>query len=217
MYLPKQFEETDVGVLHQLIRAHPFAALVTLTRNGLEANHIPFLAQAEPAPYGSLQGHIARANPLWRDLESDLQALVIFQGPQTFISPSWYPSKKETAKVVPTWNYAVVHARGQLRVVDDAAWVRAHVQELTNQHEAERPVPWKVSDAPADFLEQMIAAIVGLEICISSLEGKWKVSQNRLPRDREGVIEGLKGEGTDAAAAMASLVHRALCSTRGGR
>lgn len=215
MYLPKHYEEADVGVLHQLVRAHPFAALVTLTQNGLEANHIPFLAQAEPEPYGSLHGHIARANPLWRNLAPDVQALVIFQGPQTFISPSWYPSKKETAKVVPTWNYAVVHARGHIRVIDDPVWVRAHVQELTNRHEAERPVPWKVSDAPADFLEKMVAAVVGLEIPIASLRGKWKVSQNRLPRDREGVIEGLKREGSDAAAAMASLVRQALSSTRG--
>jgi transcriptional regulator len=200
MYLPKHYEETDVGVLH-----------------GLEANHIPFLARAEPEPYGSLHGHIARANPLWRNLAPDVQALMIFQGPQTFISPSWYPSKKETAKVVPTWNYAVVHARGHIRVIDDPAWVRTHVKELTNRHEAERPAPWKVSDAPADFIEKMIAAVVGLEIPIASLSGKWKVSQNRLPRDREGVIEGLKREGTDVAAAMASLVRQALSSTRGDR
>lgn len=210
MYLPKHFEETDVNVLHQLVRAHPFGALVTLTQNGLEANHIPFLVQSDPAPYGTLHGHIARANPLWRDVSPNVQALVIFQGPQTFISPSWYPSKKETGKVVPTWNYAVVHARGQIRVMDDPVWVRAHVEELTNRHEAERPAPWKVTDAPADYIEKMAGAIVGLEIPIVQLVGKWKVSQNRSPRDREGVIEGLRREDSDAAAAMATLVHQAL-------
>jgi transcriptional regulator len=214
MYLPKHFEETEVEVLHQLVRAHPFAALVTLTQNGLEANHIPFLVQSDPAPYGTLHGHIARANPLWRDVSPNVHALVIFQGPQTFISPSWYPSKKETTKVVPTWNYAVVHARGPIRVIDDPVWVRAHVEELTNRHETVRPAPWKVTDAPADYIEKMVRMIVGLEIPIAQLVGKWKVSQNRSPRDREGVIDGLKREGTDAAAAMASLVHRALSSAR---
>jgi transcriptional regulator len=209
MYLPKHFEETDVGVLHQLVRAQPFGALVTLTPNGLDANHIPFLVHADPSPYGTLHGHVARANPLWRDFSPGVQALVIFQGPQTFISPAWYPSKQETAKVVPTWNYVVVHAHGHLRVIDDPAWVRAHVEELTNRHEAERPVPWKVTDAPADYLQKMVGAIVGLEIPIARLVGKWKVSQNRPPRDREGVVEGLTREGTDPAAAMASLVDRA--------
>jgi transcriptional regulator len=215
MYLPEHFEETDLTVLHQLVGAYPLGALVASTRNGLEANHIPFLARPEPQPCGSLRGHIARANPLWHDLEPEQQVLVIFQGPQSFISPSWYPSKKETQKVVPTWNYAVVHARGHIRVIDDPLWVRAHVEELTDRHEAQRPVPWKVSDAPADFIEKMIAAIVGLEISITTLEGKWKVSQNRLPKDRMGVIEGLGQEGTDAAAAMANLVRQALSSTRG--
>lgn len=215
MYLPKHYEETDIKVLHQLARAHPFGALVTLTQNGLEANHIPFLLQSDPAPYGTLHGHIARANPLWRDVSPNVQALVIFQGPHTFVSPSWYPSKNETAKVVPTWNYVVVHARGHIRVIDDPVWVRAHVEELTNRHEAERPAPWKVTDAPADYIEKMVGAIVGLEIPIAQLVGKWKVSQNRLPRDREGVIEGLRREGTDTAAAMANLVHQALPSARG--
>lgn len=214
MYLPKHFEETDIEVLHQLVRAHPFGALVTLTQNGLDANHVPFLVQSDPAPYGTLHGHIARANPLWRDFSSSVQALVIFQGPQTFISPSWYPSKKETAKVVPTWNYVIVHGHGHLRVIDDSVWVRAHVEELTNRHEGERPVPWKVTDAPADYLESMVGAIVGLEIPITRLVGKWKVSQNRSVRDREGVVEGLMGEGTGSAAAMARLVQQALPPAR---
>jgi len=215
MYLPKHFEKTDLEALHQLVRAYPFGTLVTLAANGLEANHVPFLLQADPPPYGTLHAHIARANPLWHDLAPDVQALVIFQGPQTFVSPSWYPSKKETARVVPTWNYAVVHARGHIRVIEDRVWLRAHVEELTSRHEAERLAPWKVTDAPAEYVEKMIGAIVGLEIPVAQLSGKWKVSQNRSTRDREGVIDGLKQEGTDAAAAMATLVHQALPSTGG--
>ncbi len=207
MYLPKHFEQTDVGMLHRLIRAHPLGALVTLAAGGLEANHIPFLVQADPAPYGTLHGHVARGNPLWRDVACDAESLVIFQGPEQFISPAWYPSKKETAKVVPTWNYAVVHAYGRMRVIDDAAWLRAHVERLTDRHEAERSAPWKVTDAPADYIEKMLQGIVGIEIRIARLAGKWKASQNRSARDRAGVVDGLTREGTEPAAAMADLVR----------
>jgi len=207
MYLPKHFAQTDIGALHRLIGAHPLGALVTLAAGGLEANHIPFLVQADPAPYGTLLGHVARGNPLWRDVACDAESLVIFQGPETFISPSWYPSKKETAKVVPTWNYAVVHAYGRVRVIDDAVWLRAHVEQLTDRHEAERPAPWKVTDAPADYIETMLRGIVGIEIRIARLVGKWKASQNRSARDRAGVVDGLLQEPTEAAATMAELVR----------
>jgi transcriptional regulator len=210
MYVPRHFEEKDVGVLHQLIRAHPLGALVSLTSNGLEANHIPFLVHAGPVSYGTLHGHIARANPLWRDHASDVQALVIFQGPETYISPSWYRSKKETAKVVPTWNYAVVHAYGHLCFVDDAAWVRSHLEELTGRHESERAEPWKVTDAPPDYIEKMLRGVVGVEMTVERLIGKWKVSQNRSTSDREGVIEGLMRMGTERALAMAGLVNRVI-------
>lgn len=212
MYVPKPFEETDVSVLHQLILAHPLGALVTLTHHGLDANHIPFLVRAAPAPLGTLHGHMARANPLWRDFSRDVEALVIFQGPETYISPSWYPSKKEHGEVVPTWNYAVVHVHGSLRVIDDPVWMRAHLEELVTRCEAGRPIPWKMTDAPAEYIERMIRAIVGLEIPIQRLIGKWKVSQNRAARDREGVIEGLAGEGTERALAMADLVRRAYAA-----
>ena len=208
MYVPKHFEETDVGILHQLILAHPLGALVTVTDHGLDANHIPFLVRAEPAPFGTLHGHVARANPLWRDFSRDVEALVIFQGPDTYISPSWYPCKREHGKVVPTWNYAVVHAHGTMRIVDDPAWTRAHFEELVAAFEAGRPVPWKVTDAPAEYIEKMLRAVVGLEIPIQRLIGKWKVSQNRTAQDREGVIEGLESEETDRALAMAGLVRR---------
>ena len=209
MYLPKQFEETDVSVLHQFIRAHPFGALVTATTGGLDANHIPFVLESEPTPYGTLRGHVARANPLWRECVAAMPALVLFQGENAFVSPSWYPSKQDTGKVVPTWNYVVVHAHGPLRFIDDAAWVRAHVETLTNQHEHKRAAPWRVTDAPADFIDRLAQELIGLEIPITRLAGKWKVSQNRSSRDREGVVDGLTAEGTDSAAAMADLVRRA--------
>lgn len=207
MYLPKHFEETRVDVLHGLIRAHPLGALVTLTAGGLEANHIPFEIDPDPAPFGTLRGHVARANPLWRDFSSSVDALVIFQGPGTYVSPSWYPSKLEGGKVVPTWNYAVVHAYGPLRPIDDPGWLRAFVEKLTDRHEAGRKAPWKVTDAPADYVDKMVTAIVGIELQIARLAGKWKVSQNRPARDREGVVAGLQERGDEASRAMAELVR----------
>jgi transcriptional regulator len=206
MYLPKHFEETRVPVLHDLIRAHPLATLVMLTPGGLDANHIPFEIDPDPAPFGTLRGHVARANPLWRTV-SDVEALAVFQGPDLYVSPSWYVTKQETGKVVPTWNYAVVHAHGPLRVIDDRAWLRAFVETLTNRHEAGRRDPWKVTDAPADYMDSMVTAIVGIEIPITKLIGKWKVSQNRPEQDRAGVVEGLRRDGGDSASAMARLVR----------
>jgi transcriptional regulator len=208
MYIPKHFEERRVEVLHELIRRRPLAALVVLTSNGLDANHIPFQVDPHPTPFGTLRGHIARANPLWRHFSSDIEALAIFQGPGAYISPSWYPTKRETAKVVPTWNYAVVHAYGALRVIEDRVWLRRLVESLTNQHEAERDDSWKVTDAPSDFIEHLLGSIIGIEIPITRLIGKWKVSQNRPIRDKEGVIEGLLQEGYDSGASMADLVRQ---------
>lgn len=208
MYVPQHFEESDVTVIHRLMRAHPLGAVVTLSAGGLDANHIPFVLHHEPAPFGTLHGHVARPNAMWRSFSPAVDALVIFQGPEAFISPSWYPSKRETAKVVPTWNYAVVHAHGPLRVIDDPAWVRAHVEELTNGHESGRPAPWKVTDAPADYIDRLVGGIVGLEISITRLIGKWKVSQNRSESDRNGVIAALTREGNNMSAAMADLVRQ---------
>ena len=207
MYLPKHFEETRVDVLHAHIRAHPLGALVVMTANGLDANHIPLEIDPDPAPFGTLRGHIARANPLWRE-PRDGDALAIFQGPSTYISPAWYPTKRETAKVVPTWNYAVVHAHGAVRFIDDRAWLRAFVTRLTDRHEAGRPEPWKVTDAPEDFIESMVGGIIGLEMPVTRLVGKWKVSQNRPPHDQRGAIDGLLREGGEDAAAMADLIRR---------
>jgi transcriptional regulator len=208
MYLPKHFEETRVEVLHELIHAHPLGALVTMTADGLDANHIPFEVDPSPAPFGTLRGHVARANPVWRDASRAVEALVIFQGPGTYISPSWYVTKKETAKVVPTWNYAVVHAHGALRVIDDREWLRAFVETLTNRHEAGRREPWKVTDAPADFIDKQLGAIVGIEVPMTRLIGKWKVSQNRPAADRDGVVQALRQDGDHAAAAMSDLVRQ---------
>src|SRR3989442_2630338 len=208
MYLPKHFEETRVEVLHELIRTYPFGTLVTLTAGGLDANHIPFEVDPEPAPFGTLRGHVARANPVWRDVSPGAEALVIFQGPDTYISPSWYPTKTETGKVVPTWNYAIVHAHGVPRFINDRAWLRAFVEKLTNRHEAERREPWKITDAPPDYIEKQLGAIIGLEIPITRLVGKWKVSQNRPAQDRNGVVEGLLREGGPSAAAIAELIRQ---------
>ena len=212
MYLPKHFEEMRVDVLHDLIRAHPLAAVVTLTATGLDANHLPLEIDSAPPPFGTLRGHVARANPLWRSFSPDVEALAIFQGPNAYVSPSWYPTKEETGKVVPTWNYAVVHAYGALRIIDDRVWLREFVEQLTSRHEAERRQPWKVSDAPVDFIEQQLAAIIGFEMPITRLQGKWKLSQNRPNADRAGVVEGLVEAGGDGAVAIADLVRRSKTS-----
>jgi transcriptional regulator len=217
MYLPNHFKESRVEPLHGLIRAHPLGMLITLADAGLQANPIPFLIDAAPAPLGTLRGHVARANPLWRETRAEVEALLVFQGPQAYISPALYPTKAATGKVVPTWNYVTVQARGTLRVHDDAAWVRGIVERLTQTHEAARAAPWAVSDAPADYIETMLRAIVGIEIELSSLEGKWKVSQNRDAADRQGVVAGLEqqAEAKDdrQAAAMAQWVARGGASS----
>lgn len=205
MYVSTHFAETRPSVLHSLIRAHPLAALVSHSQAGLVANHIPFEIDPDPAPFGTLRGHLARANTQWRTL-SDAPALAIFQGPNAYVSPAWYATKRETGRVVPTWNYAVVHAHGPVRVIHDTDWLRKFLTRLTARHEAARPDPWQVTDAPADYIESQLAAIVGIEIPIARLEGKWKVSQNRPAADREGVAEGLLREGGDAV--MAELVRQ---------
>ena len=210
MYLPKHFEERDAGRLRGLIQRYPLGALVTATESGLDANHIPFLFADTGSAAGTLHGHIARANPLWREVVGDAPALVIFQGPDSFISPSWYPSKRENARVVPTWNYAVVHAHGVLRCVDDPAWVRSHVEALTREHEGKRDVPWAVNDAPADFIEKMVAAVVGIEISITRLVGKWKVSQNRSTSDRVAVVEALERDEVPSDRTIAAFIRETL-------
>lgn len=208
MYIPKHFDEPQVEVLHALMRARPLATLVTLSADGLDANHIPLLLSDQPAPLGTLRGHVARANVLWRDVVQDVEVLAVFQGPDAYISPSWYPTKLAHGKAVPTWNYAVAHAYGSLRVVDDAAWLRAHLEALTRHHEAAMPEPWQVSDAPGDYLDKMMTAVVGLEISITRLLGKWKASQNQPAQNQSGVVAGLRARGDVPSLAMAELVGK---------
>jgi transcriptional regulator len=206
VYNPPHFQETRVPVLHDLIRRHPLATLVTLAHDGLVANHIPMEIDPEPGPLGTLRGHVARANPMWRASMKDVDALVVFSGPGAYVTPSWYPTKRESGRVVPTWNYAVVHAHGPLRAVEDVAWLRAFVTRLTERHEGGRVVPWKVTDAPADFIERQLAGIVGIEIPVRRLDGKWKISQNRPAPDRAGVVKGLRERGDPTSSLMADLV-----------
>ena len=212
MYVPSHFEETRPEVLRQLIHDHSLAALVTLGSEGLNANHIPLELDPVPAPFGTLRGHVARGNPVWRDFSRDVEALAVFQGPQAYISPAWYQTKRETGKVVPTYNYIVVHAYGPMRIIEDRAWLRGLVERLTNRYEAGRAEPWKVTDAPADFVEQMLGAIIGIEIPLTRLVGKWKVSQNRPSVDRDGVVTGLREMNDRAAQAMSGLVKKAAGS-----
>jgi transcriptional regulator len=208
MYLPKHFEQPDHDAIAQLLAAHPLATLAWQSADGLTAEHLPLMwdRDAGDGTLGTLRGHVARANPVWREAAGS-PVLAAFQGPQAYVTPSWYPSKAATAKVVPTWNYAVVHIRGRLRVIEDAAWLRALVGRLTDTHEATFAQRWQVDDAPADYIEQMLRAIVGIEIEVISLQGKWKVSQNRSAADREGVAAGLGSLETDAASDMAALVR----------
>lgn len=209
MYLPRFFEVTDITALHGLIQAHPFGALVTTGPAGIYANHLPFELAPEPAPFGTLRCHVARANPVWKECMAGPEALVIFQGPSAYISPSWYPTKQETGEVVPTWNYAVVHARGPFNVIEDREWLRGIVTRLTDRHETGRATPWQVSDAPPPFIEQLLGAIVGIEIPLASLTGKWKLSQNRPAADQAGVAAGLAREPGDMARQMAGMMAKA--------
>jgi transcriptional regulator len=192
LYLPAHFNETRTDVMRALMRAHPLSTLVTQRDSGLVANHLPVQTLDEPGPLGCVRGHVARANPLWREYRADSQALAIFQGPQVYISPSFYPSKAKTGEVVPTWNYVVVHASGTLRFIEDRDWLRGFVAGLTATHEAPRSVPWKIDDAPAPYIDKMLSLIVGFEFSITALSGKWKVSQNRPQADRAGVIGNLR-------------------------
>jgi transcriptional regulator len=209
MYEPPLHREEDLGRQHGLIRAHPLGMLISHGPSGLLANAIPFLIFPEASKLGTLQAHVARANPQWRDLQTADEALVVFQGVEHYVTPSWYATKRETGKVVPTWNYVIVQARGRPRVIEDAAWLRVQIEALTRKKEADRATPWAVGDAPEDFIAAQIRAIVGIEIEIADIKGKWKASQNRKAEDRAGVIAGLEAEGDEGAAEMARVVAEA--------
>lgn len=213
MYLPGYFEETRTEVLHRLMHERPLATLVTLAAAGINANHLPFELDSEPLPNGTLRCHVARANPVWRDYSRDTEALVIFHGPQLYISPSWYETKKQSGEVVPTYNYAVVHAYGALRIIDDRAWLRGLVTRLTERFESASSAPWRVSDAPDDFIDKQLGAIVGIEITITKLAGKWKVSQNRPALDRAGVVEALSETASADSLAIAQMIKERFKSS----
>lgn len=204
MYRPPAFREDRPEVLRDAIRSHPLATLVTHGAEGLQANLLPFTLATSGAGGDVLRGHLAKANGQLRDLASGSEALVIFQGPQAYVSPSWYATKREHGKVVPTWNYVVVQARGNPKLIDDAAWLLAHVQELTTHQEEEQKEPWAVTDAPASFVSSLLKGIVGIEIPVRLIEGKWKVSQNQPAANRDGVVEGLREH--DPSSMMAKIV-----------
>jgi transcriptional regulator len=203
MYQPSAFREERLEVLHALIRAHPLATLITAGTDGLIANLVPFTV-ADTGDKGTLRAHVAKANDQINALKAGAETLVVFHGPEAYITPSWYVSKKEHGRVVPTWNYAVVQVRGTPHVIDDADWLRTQIRALTSAQENQRSEPWNVSDAPEPFIEGLLKAIIGIEIPISTIEGKWKVSQNRPAADRQGVYEGLQSEGLNED--MAKLV-----------
>ncbi len=207
MYVPRYFDEPSVDVLHRLMRSRPLATLVTLSADGLNANHIPLHLSVEANPYGVLRGHVARANPIWSDCVEVVDELAIFSGPEAYISPSWYPTKAETGKAVPTWNYVVAHAYGRLRVIDDATWLRAQLDALTAHNEAAMPEPWQLADAPPDYIDKMLAAVVGIEIDIARLQGKWKMSQNQPGKNQAGVVQALRSVGDVDGMAIASIIE----------
>jgi transcriptional regulator len=204
MYQPEHFRLEDRDALHAVMRAHPLAQLVTAGPGGLMANAIPFILHADEGENGVLRSHLARPNPQWREIEAGADVLVIFQGPEAYVTPGWYPSKREHGKVVPTWNYVAVQARGRAVAIQDGAWLHAHVSQLSDVHEQTREMPWSVSDAPDAFIHALTRGIVGIEITISALTGKFKMSQNRPAADRDGVADGLHADG---AADMAGLVR----------
>jgi transcriptional regulator len=203
MYQPQHFREDRLDVQHELIRRHPFGLLISMGEDRLLANGIPFLLQRDKGLFGTLLAHVARANSQWKGLQGQ-SVLAVFQGPQAYVSPSFYATKKETGKVVPTWNYAMVQARGIATIHADAEWLKAQVDALTNGHEQSRPEPWKVDDAPDTYFQSQLRGIVGIEIEITEIEGKWKVSQNHPEDNRQGVAAGL----ADEAADMSALVRR---------
>lgn len=206
MYQPPHFREDDRAAQHALIAARPLGLLVTAGPGGLQANAVPFLLEPDIGRNGTLRAHLAKANSQWREIGGGTEALVVFQGADAYVTPSWYETKRESGKVVPTWNYAMVQVRGTARAVEDAAWLHAQVSALTRSHEAQRSAPWAVTDAPAPFVAAQLKGIVGIEIAIREITGKWKVSQNRPEADRMGVAEGLESD-AGGGSEMADLVR----------
>ncbi|MFZ6642669.1 FMN-binding negative transcriptional regulator [Undibacterium sp. TC4M20W] len=215
MYMPSHFAEERIDVLHTLIQAHPLAALVSLLDGELEANHIPFIVSPPSAdtPYGVLRGHVARNNPVLQSASSGTDALAIFQGPQAYISPRWYEEKQRSGAVVPTYNYAVVHVHGPMRIVEDRQEFLYLLSELSDNFERKFDQPWKVSDAPAEYIDRMMDMIVGIEIPVRRISGKWKTSQNKSTQDRVNMVDGLREQHDPASHALASTMEQQLFET----
>jgi transcriptional regulator len=207
MYNPPSFAEHDVAVMHDFIETHPLGALVTASPSGMFATHLPLVLDRNPGPYGTLQGHIARANAHHELAGEGDEALVLFTGADSYVTPRMYATKAKHGKVVPTWNYVAVHARGTLRFVREPDALRRHLTRLTARHEGNRPEPWSITDAPADYIEKQLGAIVGVEIAITRLEGKWKMSQNRSAEDVDGVIDGLGASADPREREVAEIVR----------
>lgn len=210
MYVPAAFREERIEVLHATMREIGAAAIVADGPDGLIASHLPVELDPEPAPYGTIRCHFARPNPFGAALAEDRELLLIFQGPQGYITPSWYPTKHRTGKVVPTWNYVAVHAYGRARTFDAPDRLLAHLAALTDRLESPYHLPWKIDDAPRDFIDGLARGIVGVEIALTRIDGKWKMSQNRGEHDRRGVVNGLRAQGDGASLAMADLVEAAM-------
>lgn len=216
MYQPAHFREDRLDVQHALIRAHSLGLLITAGPGGLQANHVPFLVDAGGTDRGTLRAHLARANPQLDELAAVAECMVVFQGAQSYISPSLYPTKHEHGKAVPTWNYITVHAWGRPRVIEDPVWLRRQIDDLTSHNESALPAPWKVSDAPESYVAAQIKGIAGIEIPIARIEGKWKVSQNRPAVDQAGVVAGLRGRGGDADIMAALVAERGKAEPKAG-
>jgi transcriptional regulator len=210
MYLPAHFAEQRTDVLHEFIRAYPLSTLITRAEDRCDANHVPLHLAVASDGTSVLRGHLARSNPAWQKHPATLDVLAIFQGPQAYVSPSWYPTKHEHGKAVPTWNYVAVHVEGRLQVIDDRSWLRQQLGILVAEHESGFAQPWAIDDAPADYIDKMLAAIVGIEITVTGIQGKWKISQNQPEQNRAGVVQGLQRREPGSADGMAALVASTL-------
>ena len=208
MYIPALNREEDISELRRFVQSNPLCTLVSMANQGLIASHIPIVLHESASGFGVLRGHVARANSHWRDLNADVESLAIFTGPQHFISASWYPGKNTHGREVPTWNYVAVHAYGHLRVVEDQDWLLAHLKTLVDENERIVEVPWSVSDAPPDYIANQMRAIVGFELEVSRVEGKWKASQNRTDEDAAAVMAGLRTLGTPSSEVMQELIKQ---------
>ncbi len=210
MFLPGVFREDRPEIQYQLMREHCLGALTAVTDDGIEVDHLPFLI---PQPYDKipvLQTHVSRRNTIWERLNPDREVVVVFQGPEHYISPTWYPGSKTHGKVAPSWNYMVVHAYGMVRVQENQDWLMRHLHELTEQQEAQRSGPWKMTDSPEGYAEHLSQQVVGIEISVSRMPGKWQVSQHRSIPDRMGVINGLRAENSSSALTIADLIQENL-------